>query len=189
MKASECWSPSRRALLQGGGIGLLAMTVSGPAALMAARNARAEGHSLAVLKTLEGRLLESLGEVLLPGAAQAGLAHFVDQQLASPEPLLLLRYLDFPMDHAEFYREGLAALDGLASARHARGFAELASPEQVALVTEISRGNPTGWQGPPAPLFFFVTRSDAVDVVYGTQDGFARLDLPYNAHIVPPSNW
>jgi hypothetical protein len=38
-------------------------------------------------------------------------------------------------------------------------------------------------------LFWFVLRSDAVDVVYGTKEGVERLGLPYMAHIEPPSRW
>jgi hypothetical protein len=34
-----------------------------------------------------------------------------------------------------------------------------------------------------------VVRSDAVDVVYGTMDGYARLDIPYMAHIAPTTRW
>jgi len=27
-----------------------------------------------------------------------------------------------------------------------------------------------GWQGPPGPFVYLITRSDAVDVVYGTME-------------------
>ena len=36
---------------------------------------------------------------------------------------------------------------------------------------------------------YFVLRNDAVDVFYGTQDGFEALGIPYMAHIEPPSRW
>ena len=32
-------------------------------------------------------------------------------------------------------------------------------------------------------------RSDAVDVVYGTPEGFAKLGVPYMPHIMPPTSW
>ena len=32
-------------------------------------------------------------------------------------------------------------------------------------------------------------RSDAVDVVYGTEGGFEELGIPYLAHIRPPADW
>jgi len=31
-----------------------------------------------------------------------------------------------------------------------------------------------------------MVRSDAVDVVYGTVEGFERLGVPYMPHILPP---
>ena len=45
------------------------------------------------------------------------------------------------------------------------------------------------WSGPAAGLVYFVLRSDAVDVVYGTPAGFERLGVPYMAHILPPAGW
>jgi hypothetical protein len=50
-------------------------------------------------------------------------------------------------------------------------------------------GAPAGWRGPSAPLFYFALRSDAVDVVYGTIEGFRKLNVPYMPHIVPPRRW
>jgi hypothetical protein len=32
---------------------------------------------------------------------------------------------------------------------------------------------------------YFVLRSDAVDVVYGTMEGYESLGVPYMPHIVP----
>ena len=47
-----------------------------------------------------------------------------------------------------------------------------------------------GWQGPPAAGFvYFLLRSDAVDVVYGTVEGYAELGIPYQAHIMPLKRW
>src|SRR5260221_14447518 len=46
-----------------------------------------------------------------------------------------------------------------------------------------------GWQGPPGPLVYLILRSDAVDVVYGTMDGYANLGIPYMPHIAPTKRW
>jgi len=46
-----------------------------------------------------------------------------------------------------------------------------------------------GWDGPPAGFIYFVLRSDAIDVLYGTPEGFERLGVPYMAHIQPPAGW
>ena len=38
-------------------------------------------------------------------------------------------------------------------------------------------------------LVYSVLRNDAVDVVYGTVEGFARIGVPYLPHILPPRTW
>lgn len=53
----------------------------------------------------------------------------------------------------------------------------------------MGAGGLPGWSGPPAPLVYFVLRSDALDVVYGTEAGFALLDVPYMPHIPPERRW
>jgi hypothetical protein len=46
-----------------------------------------------------------------------------------------------------------------------------------------------GWQGPGGPFVYLLLRSDAVDVVYGTMDGYAGLGIPYMPHIAPTKRW
>ena len=46
-----------------------------------------------------------------------------------------------------------------------------------------------GWQGPAGPFVYNVLRSDAVDVVYSTMDGYEALGVPYMAHIAPERRW
>lgn len=130
-------------------------------------------------------------DVLVPGAGQAGAVQFVAAQLARPREraCLTLRYLDWPGSYRAFYERGIAALDASAMARHARAFATLAAPERDALVADIVAGRTPDWAGPPAGLFYFVSRADAVDVVYGTVAGFARLGVPYRPHVAPPLAW
>ena len=43
--------------------------------------------------------------------------------------------------------------------------------------------------GYPIFLFYMCLRSDAVDVVYGTPEGFEKLNVPYTQHILPPEGW
>jgi len=175
----------RRELLAGMG----AITVSSACGPISPRRARASRAPLRRLAAAEGRGLEALGDVLLPGAAAAGLAHYVDDQLGRDDPLLILKYMDYTGPYLGFYREGLAALDRLSLARHSRPFEDIAPEQRAGLVGEISRQTPPGWSGPPAPLFYFVTRNDAIDVVYGTVEGFAALGVPYMPHILPPHPW
>ena len=183
--------PARRDFLKRSGSGLLAVQIGGVLQWLTPRQARAGQSPLRILSATEYACLEALGDTLLPGAAEAGLAHFVDHHLSVPaaDCLLLVRYLDVPPPFAAFYRSGLAALDTVALGLHGTHFEKLSPDRRTALVEVMSREDPAGWAGPPAPFFYYVTRSDAVDVVYGTEAGFKRLNIPYLAHIPPPSPW
>jgi len=180
---------TRRELLARMGGGLLVLTVSTPWGELAPAEARAKGAGFKNLTAEEGALLEKLGDVLLPGAGEAGVAHYIDDQLSRPDPLLFLKYMEYPTSHLEFYREGLAALDRLSQLRHSSPFARASQEQKAAIIQEISHKNPEGWNGPPAPLFYFVVRNDAVDVYYGGEEGFARLQIPYMPHLPPPAKW
>lgn len=181
----------RRAFLRSSGLGLLAFQVGGASLLLSPREARAEHVPFRVLSPAEVKHVDALGDTLVPGAAEAGLAHYLDQQLAAApaDSLLMVRYLDVPPPYLAFYRPGLAAVDAVARRAHGNAFEALDGAARDAFVQSLQRGVPDGWQGPPAPLFYFVLRADAVDVTYGTPQGFARLGVPYMAHIMPPGNW
>lgn len=183
------WSPGRRRLLQRAGLGLV--VASAGIGLCSPAQARASDAPLAVLSGDEARTLEAFGEALLPGAAHAGIAHFVDHHLKvdAADSLLLLRYMDWPAPYAAFYKAGLAALDRQARQAHAKAPHELNAVQWNALIVAMPAGDPAAWLGIPPGLLYFVMRSDAVDVVYGTEEGFAKLGVPYMPHIVPPSPW
>lgn len=181
----------RRSFLKRAALGAITVNVAGVTRLLTPRQARAEAVPYQLLNAVEVETLEALGDTLLPGAAAAGIAHFIDSQLAA-EPgnsLLMVRYMDIPPPFASFYQNGLAALDRHAIGGFDKRFSELDAIQRNTLVAAISRDNPADWQGPPAPLFYFVVRADAVDVVYGTLEGFEKLAIPYLPHIVPPSRW
>ncbi len=182
---------SRRSFLHDAGLGLLTFSLAGTQVLLTPRQARARSADLRVLDASEVGILEALGEVLVPGAAEAGIAHFVDQQL-SVQPndcLLMARYMNIEPPYADFYRAGLQAVDELARRLRDTPFPELDEVAAVDIVRGFSNSSPEGWQGPPAPLVYFLLRSDAVDVVYGTVEGFAKMNIPYMPHILPPRNW
>ena len=68
-------------------------------------------------------------------------------------------------------------------------FGQLSDEQKDAHTNAIWRGEVVNWQGPPPPLFYMMVRSDAVDVVYGTKEGFDKLNVPYMAHIMPEEKW
>lgn len=180
---------TRREFLLAAGRGLASLAVVGAGGVLSPRVARAAGVKTSILTPAEVRTLEALGDTLLPGAAAAGIAPYVDRQLGSKAPLLMLRYLDFPMPPVAFYRSGLAAIDAAARSRGAASFPALAPAARDALVAAVATGKVDAWSGPPAPLCYFTLRADAVDVCYGTLEGFARLGIPYLPHIAPKARW
>lgn len=184
-------TPGRRQFLRNSGIGLLSFYVAGCRVEMSPEEARERDLPLNVLTAGEVGTLEALGEILLPGSAESGIAHFVDHQLgaAPAEQLLMLKYLGVEPPFTPFYRGGLGALNASAEAAHGAPFPDLDAAARAALVGQAATGNPDGWEGPPAPFFWFVVRNDAIDVVYGTQEGIESLGIPYMAHIEPPSRW
>jgi hypothetical protein len=184
-------SVRRRLVLKGAALGALAYTVGGAEVLLSPREARAQGVPLKVLSADEQAALEALGDTLLPGAKDAGVAYYVDQQLgASPgECLLVARALGVMPPYAAFYRAGLAALDQVSTKLNGARFAALAPDKRYELVEQMRQKSPEGWSGPPSPLFYFVSRADAVDVYYGTVEGFEKLGIPYMPHIIPLKKW
>lgn len=181
----------RRSILKGAGFGLIAAQIGGVLTMLPAAEAQARALSFKILSPTQAATLAYLGEVLLPGAKAAGVAHFVDDQLAKDpaDCLLMLRYFDWPPPYAPFYAGSLAALDGAAQAAHQKSFTDLDAGQASALVGTLLGGQVAGWQGPPSPLFYLSARADAVDVVYGTVEGTAKLGLPYMAHIEPETRW
>ena len=182
----------RRAFMKGAAGGALAFTVGGIEVLLTPAAARAQGVPLRTLTAAQAATLEALGETLVPGARQAGIAHFVDQQISIPadEALLEARILNVRPPYANFYRAALAAVDRASQALNSgRNFAQVGEAEQRSLVDSMRQNKIEGWQGPGGPFVYLLLRSDAVDVVYGTMDGYAGLGIPYMPHIAPTKRW
>jgi hypothetical protein len=180
---------SRRELFGRVGGGLMTLTVSTAWGEMTPAEAHGKDAPFHILTAGEGATLEVLGEVLLPGAREAGIAHYVDDQLNRPDSLLFLKYMEYPSSQLEFYRAGLASLSSVSQSRYGTPFATASEEQRLGIVKEMSQKNPEGWTGPPAPLFYFVVRNDALDVYYGTEEGFSRLQIPYMPHLPPPTKW
>ncbi len=183
---------NRRKFIGSTGLGALAFKTAGATVMLTPRAARAAGIDYRHLAPDHAALLAAFADHVLPGAAAAGVAHFVDQQLGvTPnECLLMCKY--FPEIRAPFqafYGAGLAALRATVAAQFTAPFEALDAAQKNVIVDALWRGDITPWDGPPPPLFYMMVRSDAVDVVYGTQDGFDELNVPYLAHIVPPEKW
>jgi Gluconate 2-dehydrogenase subunit 3 len=181
----------RRAFMRGAAVGALAFTVGGAEVLLTPRAARAQGVPLRMLGPQEGEMLEALDKTLAIGARTAGIAHFVDQQLALPpaHALLTIRVSEVRPPYVDFYRAALAGIERASLAQFARKYAELTAAEQHDFVTGLRQGKLEGWQGPSQAFVYGTLRNDAIDVVYGTVEGFARLGVPYMPHILPARSW
>ena len=185
-------SIERRDFLRGTATGVFAYTVGGVEVLLSAREARAQNVPFRLLNADEAQTIEALGETLVPGARAAGVAHFIDQQLSLPpeEALLEARILNVRPPYAKFYRAAVSAVDNASQAlKSSRKFAQLNPSEQHDFVDAMRQNKIEGWQGPAGPLVYLVLRSDAVDVVYGTMEGYEALGIPYMPHIAPTKRW
>jgi len=181
----------RRAFVKGAAIGTFAFAVGGTEVLLTPRQARAEGIPLRTLTAEEGDTLDAMGETLVPGAKQAGITNFVDQQISIPpeEALLQARILNVRPPFANFYRAAIGAIDRASGKAKGRKFAQLSPEEQHEFVNLMRQNKLDGWQGPAGPFVYTVLRSDAVDVVYATMEGYAALSVPYMPHIEPTKRW
>jgi hypothetical protein len=181
----------RRVFLKGAGMGLLAFTVGGASVMMTPGQARAEGVPFRLLAAREAETIEALGETLVPGAQRAGIAHFIDQQVSvTPgEALLEARQLNVKPPFVGFYRAAIGAVDKASEARGGRRFAALSTTDQRDFVDLMRQNKIAGWQGPAGAFVYFILRSDAVDVVYGTIEGYESLGVPYMPHIAPDRRW
>src|ERR1035437_10960054 len=74
----------RRALIKGAALSALAFTAGGAEVLRSPRQARAQNIPFKTLTGEQVVTLEALGDTLVPGAKQAGISNFVDQQLPIP---------------------------------------------------------------------------------------------------------
>jgi Gluconate 2-dehydrogenase subunit 3 len=180
---------TRRRFNQAIGFGTFAFLLGNERKLLTPAQAFEQRSAFEVLSEAEVGTLEALAEVLLPGSRKSGVAHFVDNQLAADDhdSLLMIRYFAVPKPFRDFYHGGLAALNSAARAQFNADFASLEPLRQEKLVVDMSREGILDWRGPPQSFFYFLVRNDAIDVVYGTVEGFEALGIPYMPHILPPA--
>lgn len=163
---------------------LLTCMLGGQAASLSPAEARKEQVPYSVLPKKTAAFLDRLADTIVPGAAEAGISHYIDNQLAAPDEdtMLIIKYLGVPAPITDFYIAGLKACQNCLEKTMVGNIEKL--------VSTMATRNPKGWDAPmPASFFYFVLRSDAVDVTYGTMRGFEKLDMPYLAHIEPTETW
>lgn len=184
---------TRRAVIEKaltGSVLCLSFSVGGATLMLTPQQARAQRVKLRTLKPEQVQVLEALAEALAPGSVEAGVTHFIDHQLAADpaECLLIAKYLQAPTPYAAFYAAGLNTAQTMAERRFRKALVALEADTLDSLVREMAKPGAVV-EGFPIFLFYLCLRSDAVDVVYGTPQGFKRLNVPYMQHILPPEAW
>jgi hypothetical protein len=181
----------RRGFVKGATLGALSFSIGGAEIILSAAEARARGVPFRLLDAHQGETLEALGETLVPQAREAGIAHFIDQQLSVPagEALLQARILNIRPPFADFYRTALKTIDERSRKIFGRDFVQLPAADQREFVNRMRQNKVEDWTGPPGALVYAALRADAVDVVYGTMEGYEALGIPYMPHIPPEKRW
>jgi gluconate 2-dehydrogenase subunit 3-like protein len=181
----------RRGFVKGASLSALAFTVGGVEVLMAPRIARARNVPFRSLDAHQGETLEAIGETLVPQAREAGIAHYIDQQLSVPphESLLQARIFNIRPPFADFYRTAIVAIEEGSRKISGQDFARLSVADQRKFVDLMRQNKIEGWTGRSAGAVYAVLRADAVDVVYGTMEGYEALGVPYMPHIPPDKRW
>lgn len=170
---------------------LFSFSIAGTLQLASPAAARSAAAPLRVLTKTDAKLLEHLSELLVPGATDAGVSHYIDAQLsAAPEDcLLMLNYLGFNAPHTHFYQTALANIARCAQTLIGKPLDQANTEQANAFIQAMKEDKITDWQGLPASLVYFVLRADAIDVRYGTEAGMNALEIPYMAHITPTTPW
>ena len=145
------------------------------------QEAEARAFKPQILTPNQCNALSTLGDALVPGAAAGGIAAYIDLQLqAGDESLLIGKYLGVDTSaQTGFYR---AAADNVTALTDE-------STSLQTFIADMAADSLSDWAGPPASYVLFVLRADALDVVYGTPEGFDALGIPYMAHIKPEKPW
>ena len=148
------------------------------------------GMSFQTFSEEQGNTYAAWCNLLASGAAVAGVAQFADKYISGPyEQSLLLSRIFAPPPLSDFYLAGIAGIDQESQARFSSTFLSLSSDQQTQIVDAAAQSNTQAWSTPDPFIFYLTSRSDAVDVVYGTEAGFQNLGFPYQAHILPPTPW
>lgn len=129
-----------------------------------------------VLTDEEAQLVIAIAEQMVPadedpGATDAGVVFFIDQQLASHYKR-----------HQPAYRTGLAALQRTCEILHGRSFEALTWDEQTAVLERLERGEAPAepWTEMTQQGFFSMLRDHSLQGFYGApQHGGNRLYMSY----------
>jgi gluconate 2-dehydrogenase gamma chain len=139
--------------------------------------AHAHGGHGAFLNDEDAATITAFAERLMPGAPDkpgardAGVLNYIDLALSGA-------YSDLQ----DFYRRGLAALEGYCRKTHDASFVKLNAAKQDEVIAALEQGKDTGFTWPSAQAFFNTVRTHTMegmfaDPVYGGNKDFAGWRL------------
>jgi len=168
----------------------LTFKLGGGSLLLTPEQARAQGVPLQKLSDVQARRLDLLAEAMVPGSSELGVVQFIDHQLNEDpnEALLIAKYFGVALPYINFYARGLDVAAAMAEKAIGKSIDDLDAAELEQLVKSMAMPGAVVDEF-PIFLFYMCLRSDAVDVVYGTPEGFNKLNVPYMQHILPPEGW
>lgn len=182
---------TRRDFLVRTGSGIIALSGLEYASPLSALSVQGQSQDpLQILSQNEADIYNAWCDILAIGAAKMNVAQFLDKYLNRPfgESLLMLRFFA-SMKLDEFYLAGIAGIDQESKAQFSKPFLELTEPQREFIIESASTSSTIAWKDPAPAFFYFISRNDAIDVVYGTVKGFEKLKIPYLPHIRPLSPW
>ena len=155
--------------------------VAGNLVSLSPADAKIAGFEPQVLSSTQISALENICDALAPGAKAAGIGAYLDSQLfLGKDSLLIAKYLgvDTTMQR-DFYTK---AADNIIKIGNS-------GVDVETIAAHMASDSLKDWTGPPASYVFFILRADALDVTYGTPEGFKKLGIPYMAQIKPDKPW
>jgi hypothetical protein len=162
---------SRRGLLITiAGAGAMSAQTAGHAHHAVAEEKKSAGgvYKPKALNAHEFKTLETLSEIIMPGAKNAGAAEFVDLLASRCDEL------------AAIYTGGLAWLDREMGRRYQKRFVEAASAEQTAMLDLIAYHKDEPGDLGPGIQFFDWARKMAVDAYFTSKAGIAEVGYKGN---------
>ncbi|HTY00804.1 MAG TPA: gluconate 2-dehydrogenase subunit 3 family protein [Bacteroidota bacterium] len=155
---------SRREFLTIAALGAGSLTLAGSGLSMLEGCASPGGTDRNFLTDPEYRLMEAIAEQIIPtdewpGGRDAGVANFIDIQLAGP-------YKRFQ----SVYRKGLKAIEDSCVQSHGGKFEDLSWDTQTNFLQDMEAGRLSGdvWANGFAPRFFELLRSHSLQGYYGS---------------------
>ena len=177
--------------VKGASLSALVFTVGGTEIVVSAGEARARGVPFRLIHAHQGETLEALGETRCRRRANPGsrTSSISSSRYRRTNPCCRPASSTSARRSRSSTAPPLRLLMTPSRKLFGGNFAELSAADQRQFVDLMRQNKIEGWTGRPGALVYAVLRADAVDVVYGTIEGYEALGIPYMPHIPPEKRW